>query len=419
MATARVLEDGADENVFLGRQPILDRKQELYAFELLFRSGMHNAAIVSDESQATATVITNAFSHLGIEAALGNYRAFINVSGDLLMSDAIEMLPAGKIVLEILETVELTPEVVARCRNLRRMGFALAIDDVTELSEGMRALLPYVELVKIDLMQLDLAQIAELAHAFAPWKAGLLAEKVETREQMEACLALGFEFFQGYYFAKPQIVSGKKLTHSEMTLLELLGLVLSDGEHSDIETTLKRDPGLALNLMRLTNSVAFGTGQPVRTLGSAIMILGRRQLQRWLQILLYAKSGGKLPSPLLQMAATRAKTMELLAGRMSAGGDVEDLAFMTGIMSLMDVLLSSPLAELIAPMPLAIEVKDALLLRSGPLGALLSVCEHIESGDDTGLRTVLGTLPGVSPDAVAFAQTEAMRWANSLGEARR
>jgi EAL and modified HD-GYP domain-containing signal transduction protein len=404
------------ESIFLGRQPILDHRHDLFAYELLFRSGDRNSAAFGSDVQATATVISNAFHQFGIDVALGKYPAFINVSRDLLLSDAIRLLPSDRVVIEILETVDLTADIVARCGELRESGFTLALDDVVEFRPDMAPLLPLVAFIKVDLMQVAPGRLPELARRLEPWGCKLLAEKVETRERVDECKALGFEFFQGYYFAKPQIISGKKMSHSELTLMELLGLVLSDGRHAEIEETLKRDPGLAVNLLRLTNSVACGLRRRVETLGDAILLLGRRQLQRWLQLLFYAKSGGAFPSPLLQLAAERAKLMELLAAHLDRDREFAERAFMTGIMSLTSTLLSQPLADIVSPLPVADEVKDALLERKGRLGRLLDLCERLEAGDQAAMREAVRGLPEISTALLSQTQAEAMQWANSLGD---
>jgi len=403
-------------NLFLGRQPILDRRQELYAFELLYRSGTRNAAVFDDEIRATATVITNAFNELGVESVLGRYRGFINLTEALLLSDMIELLPRDRVVLEVLETVRPSPTVAARCAQLHDLGFSLALDDVSSVDKTFEPLLPAVEFIKIDLKKTAPGALREIVRHFKARGMALLAEKVDSRTQAAECLALGFDYFQGYFFAKPEIISGKKLSQSEMTLLDVLGLVLTDADQAAIEEALKRDAGLTMSLLRLANSVASGLRQHAATIGSAIMLLGRRQLQRWLQLLLYASDPGRnLPTPLMQLAATRGRMMELLLPH-AAGHDGEDLAFITGIMSLMDTLLKQPLAEIVASLPVPPDVRQALLERGGRLGALLALCERLEEGDSARISRALALLPGVSVENVNRAQAEALRWANSIAE---
>jgi c-di-GMP-related signal transduction protein len=404
-------------NLFLGRQPILDHRQELFAFELLFRSDRRNAASFDHDVTATATVISNAINELGLESVLGRYRGFINLSEALLMSDMIELLPKDKVVLEVLETVRPTPQVAARCAELNRMGFSLALDDVVSADEAFEPLLPLVKFIKIDLTGAAAEALPRIAHRFRSSGVSLLAEKVDMREQVDRCLELGFSYFQGYYFAKPEIISGKKLNPSKLVLLDLLRLVLGDADLSTIEQVLKREPALSINLLRLANSVANGLRHRVDAIGAAVMMLGRRQLQRWVQLLLYStKAGSDAPSPLMQLAVTRGRTMELLANHVLPHKGAADQAFLTGIMSLMETLLQRPLPEILSTLPLSAEVNTALLERDGRLGQLLTLCECIEEADPRRIWLALADLPELTVAALNKAHADALRWANNIGE---
>ncbi|MCC6658878.1 MAG: EAL domain-containing protein, partial [Rhodocyclaceae bacterium] len=201
--------DAPAQDIFIGRQPILDREQRMFAYELLFRSGRQNFAQVSDDTTATATVLSHAITELGLEAALGPYLGFINLDARMLMSEVLEMLPRDKFVLEVLETVDLTPPVIARCRALKDLGFTLALDDFVSLEDQHRPLLEMADIVKVELMGMSEADLAATVKTLRQWPVRLLAEKVDNEAQVKHCLALGFELFQGYYFAKPTIIAGK------------------------------------------------------------------------------------------------------------------------------------------------------------------------------------------------------------------
>ena len=314
------MSEAAADQLFLGRQPILDRDRRLFAYELLFRNGSRNFAEVTDGVQATATVIANAFTELGVEAALGNCRGFINVDEQCLFSDMLELLPRHAVVLEILETVPPTPAVIERCIALKAAGFTLALDDVVQLEPEFAELLSLVEIVKVDIQPLSRVQLMQLVMKLKPMGKQLLAEKVDSREQMEQCLKLGFTLFQGYFFAKPTIISGKKLDHSQLSLMKLMGMLLGDAATAELEAALKPEPGLTVNLLRMTNSVGAGCTEEITSLGHAITVLGRRQLQRWLQLLVFASgSQNGASNPLLLMAATRGRLMELLAAELRPG----------------------------------------------------------------------------------------------------
>lgn len=411
--------DSGDE-IFIGRQPILGRDQSLFAYELLFRSGrQRNSADVQDDLVATASVISHAFVDLGVEQALGPYKGFINCDETLLLSDLLEALPSDKIVLEILETVEVTTEIVERCRTLKARGFTLALDDFVNYEEKFKPLLDLVEIVKVDLPPLDAAGLEATTRALQKWPLKLLAEKVDSREQADTCLKLGYTYFQGYYFAKPAIIAGKKLGHSQISLMRLLNLVLEDAETPQLESVLKGEPGLTMNLMRLTNSAATGLRVKVTSIRHAITVLGRRQLQRWLQLLLYTNpaGGGNVASPLLQLAATRGRFMELLAAKLHPGQrDAEDRGFMAGIMSLMPTLLGVSFDEILRGIELDTSVRTALESRSGELGTMLKLTEALEAGDGEACHALTGELPGMNAEAVNSCLAQALAWASNIGK---
>ena len=403
-----------EQDFFLGRQPILDRNGQLFAFELLFRTGNHGSVDVADDVAATSSVIHFAFSEMGVQDVLGQYRGFINVSHDVLHADLIEILPASHVVLELLETILITPAVVARCTQLKARGFLLALDDVVAWDESYRALLPFIDFVKLDVLAIPAAELANVVRAFIPFKAQLLAEKVENLAQFETCKALGFDLFQGYYFAKPAVLQGKRADPSQLALLNLLSLVMRDADSPEIEKAFKAHPNLALNLMRLVNSVASGVTVKISSLQQAITILGRQQLRRWLQILVFTVRSDGTPqnSPLMQLATTRGRFMETLSSRLGQSRAAQDQAFMVGILSLLDALFNLPMESLIPPLNLSEPVQQALLNRHGELGQMLKLIEATERADALPEQAMHSL--GARPDQVMAAEIEAMEWTNHL-----
>lgn len=409
--------------VFIGRQPILDRDLQLYAYELLFRNGSPssgNRADILDATQATATVVANAFTEFSVSDALGPYRGFINVDREFLFSDVLEVLPKQTVVLELLETIEPTPDVLERCRQLRARGFTLAADDVVETSEQHLKLLAHTEIVKIDIQDIDPARLHALVAQLKPLGKKLVAEKVETGEQIELCQRLDFDLFQGYFFAKPTIIAGKKLNPSQITLTRLLGLLIADAETSEIERAFKQEPGLTVNMLRLTNSVGSGMATRITSLRHAITVLGRRQLQRWVQLLIYTspKGDSATVNPLLQLAATRGRLMELLAERLQTRNrEFADHAFMVGIMSLISALLGVEMAEILDHLPVAPRVKEALTDYSGQLGELLQLVEATEQSEPEATEEALEKLSGgyaLSAQFISLSISRALTWANNL-----
>ena len=407
----------ATTDFFLARQPILGRNQHLVGFELLFRSaGDVAGANVTDQAAATAAVISHA-SQLGMQQVVGERLAFVNVDEIVLMSDFVKFLPHQKVILEILETVKATPEVIARVEELRAYGFKFALDDVIADTDDVRKFVDLVDVIKVDVQAVQADQLASLARTFKGKNKMLLAEKVETVEEFDICMALGFDYFQGFYFARPVIMSGKKIAPSELVILNLLSLIRSDADNSEVEKAVKRDALISLNLLRLVNTPAARVRGHIDSLAQALQVLGRDQLQRWLQILLYATPGshGQFDSPLLQMATTRGKLMELMMLHLRPSQrHLAESAFSVGIMSLMDALLSMSMHDILATVAVPPEVNDALLERSGQLGDMLKVVELLENPRrGAQLGKVLKTL-GLSVQEVRKIELEAFSWVNEL-----
>jgi EAL and modified HD-GYP domain-containing signal transduction protein len=401
------------DNFFLARQPILNRGQRLVAYELLFRgTGTFNGAQVTDDTEATATVIAHA-AELGMAQVVGDQMAFVNVDAVGLMSDFIHFLPNDKVILEILETVKATPEVLARVRELKQAGFRFALDDVIGQTDDVQKLTPLCDVIKVDIKDMRPGTLPALARVLKNPGQKLLAEKVETIEEFQECMELGFEYFQGYYFARPVILSGKKISPSQMSVLHLLELLDKDASNLEIERSVKHDALITLNLLRLVNTPAVGARQRINSVGHALMVLGRRQLRRWLQILLYVKSGGtqEFTSPLLQLATTRGKTMELMVEHRRPGQRVSaDIGFTVGVMSLMDTLFSIQMRDVLESVNVLDEVRGALLHRSGDYGSMLSLIEHIERGRDGALLAQMLHQLELRPAELYAIQLSAIEW---------
>ncbi|MGZ8291063.1 MAG: EAL and HDOD domain-containing protein [Telluria sp.] len=402
---------------YLGRQPILDRDQVLHGYELLFRSAPLGPAEIDSDLSATATVIAHA-AQLGIEKVIGNGIGFLNVDAAVLMSDIFVFLPREKLVLEIVETVQATPEVLERIAELAGHGFRFALDDVVSETADVQKLLPVIDYVKFNLRDTSHAALAKLAPRFRAENKKLIAEKVETRGEFDTCMDLGFDYFQGFYFAKPSIISGRKLSPGQLAVLELMQLVVSDADNIVIERAVKKEVTLALNLLRLVNTPAVGIRHRIDSVSQAVTILGRRQLQRWLQIMLYAEPAMRRQGmpPLLMLATTRGRILELLAQRLRPSQrNVSEIAFTVGIMSLMDALFGMPMEEIVQQIPVSDEVAAALLRRTGFFGELLALAENIELMDETesNLAPALREL-AMSADELAELEVAAFEWSDTV-----
>ena len=406
---------------FLGRQPILDRDQNLVAFELLFRQEENEEGVtVTNELAASSNVIVNAYGQFGIQNVLGNQRGFINADPELIMSDIISLLPSKHVVLELRETVEITPEFLLRCGELKKNGYQFALDNVTVINAQVEQLLSIVSIVKVNVLELDKENLTKLVAALNRWPVLLLALKVETREQQAHCMQLGFQMFQGYFFAKPEVLTIKRADPGKLALLQLLAVITSDNDIEEIEKEFKHQPGLSYNLMRMVNSVAGGLPQKVNSIKHAIMVLGRKPLQKWIQLLLYTsnQSGDNMSSALLQTAAARGKLMELIAiAERPHDKNHHERAFMVGILSLLDVLLGMDMQQIVDNLAISEDMSQALISRGGRLGQELKLVEANENSEVETMQSILTELGFLSLSELANIEMQAMGWANRMSEA--
>lgn len=381
--------------VYLGRLPILDSKQNLVAFELLFRADQQSTVTVTNNSAASANVIIDTYGQLGIENVIGKRRGFIKVDAKLLMHDAICMLPKKHVVLEILRNVEINDEIINRCTFLKQKGYQLALSNVVQLNKQLRYLMPLINVVKINVNALNQNELINLIKELKRWPILLLAEKVENLETARRCIALNFHMLQGFYFAKPEIIAGKRIDPSKLSLLKLLLLVVKDTEVTEIENELKYQPGLSYNLLRVVNSAANGLPSKINSIKRAIMILGRKQLQRWVQILLYAakQKDGSSSDALMQTAAVRGKLLEFIAtADRPHDKNPQDRAFMVGVLSLLDTLLGVEMSKLVETLSIQKDMSEALLTRRGYLGRQLQLIEAHEKGEFERVLAILTEL---------------------------
>lgn len=405
-----------DQEIFIGRQPILDSEQQLVAYELLFRgSAQAGTANVVDDVEATSRLLINTFNNFGVERVLGSKRAFINVSEALLFSDVLEVLPADKVVLEVLETVKPSADVANRCRVLRDKGYQLALDDFVYRPE-FDPLIPLATYIKLDIRALGTRGLQDQVRVLRGRGPSLLAEKVETRQELDLCRAQLVQYYQGYYFAKPETLKMKRLDPSAQLLMHLFGMVISKADAKAIENGFRQDVALSYNLLRYINSVGFGLLHKVESIRHALVVLGHTKLARWLTLLMYSMSSqSTAPQALYQTALVRARLTELLGRRHLPAAD-HDYLFLCGMFSLLDAMLGMPLNELLLNLNLPEPVMAALLRNEGPYAPYLALSRSCEQEDPAVLRSLAVKVKS-TPAEVTQMQMEAIAWANEVAGA--
>ena len=407
------------KETYLSRQPILDLQQELIGYELqLLRAASAARAGHDDNASHAALLICAAYAELGIRSALGRHKAFLSVDQEFLHDDAIEALPAGSVVLEIMLDHAPDERTLERCRALRERRYALALTNYSGLDERSSPLLTMVDFIKIDIRGKNAKQLLELAGPLARLPLKLLAQGVKTPEDFALCRDSGFQLFQGHHFARPEIVSGRRLSASQTSLIQIINLAARDADTVKIEEGIKHEPALAVNLLSIVNSVAYGLSRRISSLRQAITVLGRRQLQRWLHLLLMTPTG-QAPdasrTPLLQVAALRGRMLELLVGKLRPNEEViAGQAFITGIMSMMPAALGMPMNEIFEQIALEQEIVAALQSYQGTLGKMLALIECYDAEDADGCDQILAGFidAGLDRAMLNTCLAESLRWIN-------
>ncbi|MDF1503746.1 EAL domain-containing protein [Roseisolibacter sp. H3M3-2] len=411
VATAPAADPAGIHDVFVARQPIFDERDRLFAYELLYRSGttQNFANGVSADQMCTDTVI-HALLSIGLSPLTGGTLAFVNMTRDFLLSGQYQLFEPKSVVIELLESVEPEPEVIAACTELRRRGYTLALDDFVN-APGYEPLIRLAQIIKLDVLNKSEAEVKRAADDLRKYGVRLLAERVETAEVRDMCRRHGYTLFQGYYYSRPQIVSHRELSVEHSTMVRLLNL-LEDQKAGDaeIENAFKGDPSLSYKLLRIANSAAFG-GRDVTSIGFALRMVGRAVLHRWLTVLLVSSvaSNSGIGHELVLAALVRARLAELVGERTGRRSQMGPL-FLVGLFSLLDALLRMPMQGILERMAIAQDVKDALLTRSGPYAGTLALVEAQERGDWSAVVDAAESV-ALTPAQVSGLYTEALAWA--------
>jgi c-di-GMP-related signal transduction protein len=377
--------DPAMETACLARQPIVDSSGNLFAYELLFRSCLTGTSEHTDAVVATAQVLENTLNNIGVQNLVGPHKAFINCSREMLLSGMLNSLDPQRFVLEILETVRIDDELQSAAILLRQNGFELALDDFVFSPEVLHhtvALLPALTYIKMDLVGNSPKQLREAVRLLKPKGKIMLAEKVETGQEQQSCLEEGFELFQGYFFARPELVSTHKLDSRITGILQIFQVLQKDPDMPVLEASFKSQPEVMINLLRYMNSAAIALRTPVNSIRQAIALVGMRNLKQWLMLMLYARSEnahGALHSPLLENAMQRACLLEGIAKQTAPFTTLSEQAFLVGILSRMDALCRMPMKNILSDFDLGQEIADALLYGKGVLGLLVLLVGAMES----------------------------------------
>lgn len=396
---------------YAARQPILDVDKKLYAYELLFRDSIDNVFPGIDGDEATSKIIEASKFNMDISDFTSNKPAFINFTLETLTQGYPEMLTNEEVVVEILETVKPGKKLLALCKDLHSKGYIIALDDYEHQSVWAH-FYPFIKIIKIDIQNTSFDEVKHIIEAIQDFPhIELLAEKVESYEEYDQALQLGFKYFQGFFFAKPEMMKTKNLSPSQLAMAELLYETSKpELDLASITSVFERDVSLSYKLLRYANSAIFKRRNEVSTIKQALVLLGSCELKRFLGLMFAVTANPDKPSELIKLAMTRAKFCELVVKDMNSSLD-ESIAFLTGLLSMIDAILDEDIEVVLSKLPLASAIKDPLITKKGVTAAIIKLLEFIEHAQWDKTTIVMEKLKLDKEQAVKH-YNEALAWAD-------
>jgi len=400
---------------YAARQPILDKNKNLYAYELLFRDSIDNVFPDVDGDEATSKMVEASSFNMGISEFTANKPAFINFTLETLSQGYPEMLTPDELVVEVLETIKPGKRLLALCKDLYNKGYTLALDDY-EHQPVWEHFYPFIKIIKIDWQLSSIDDIKEIISAITKYPhIKLLAEKVETYEEYNQAIELGCELFQGFFFAKPEMVKTKSLSPSQVAMAELLYETSKpDLDLASITSVFERDVTLSYKLLRYANSPIFRRRAEIATIKQALVTLGSAELKRFMGLMFTANINPDKPSELINSAMTRAKFCELSTENLKSNVD-SSIAFLTGLLSLIDAILDEDINSVLEKLPLAQEIKDTLLTGEGTMALLIQLVELIEHAKWDESAVTMEKL-GLTKEQAMKDYNDAISWANEQSQ---
>lgn len=406
------LTESSGSEVFIGRQPIFDRAQRVVGYEILFRSEDSLEARVTDAESATATVVLNSLTEIGLDRIVGSHVAWINVSRESVLSGIGTMLPPATTGFEILEGQQIDQQLIDGVRALKEQGYRISLDDF-EFAPEFVPLLELVDVVKLDHRALGTERFIEELKLLQPYPVAVLAEKVETEEAHQYCKALGCDLFQGFFYQRPELLRKRRIELTAGSILQVIAALQNpELQFNELEPLIAHDLPLSLRLLRYINSAFFSLRHEVTSVRQALVLLGLDNVRRWATLTVMGSIEGKTPE-LTSTALIRARFCEL-AG-LASGLDPDGL-FTVGMFSLIDAMLDISLAEVIAELPFPIDMRLALLSHDGPMGRILEAATALESGCVDDARMLVPNAGELYTQSLLWAQEASGALFDSLTE---
>lgn len=401
-------------NYYLGRQPIFNQGLDVVGYEILFRAqefALESGEATLDGDMATSQVILNTFLEVGLDKLVGEHQAFINLTRNFLLNENLLPPPSKKLVLEVLEHIDVDDEVVGAVKSLKARNYIVALDDFV-YDPKFEPLVKLADIIKIDVRALDRAEVGEHVRRLRAYPVRLLAEKIEDQEEYEWCKGLGFDYFQGYFLCKPRMVKGRRLPASRLNILRMLARLQDPNiDVQDLEKIISEDVALSFKLLKYINSAAFSLRSGIHSLKHAIVYLGLHEVRHWANLVAISSVDDQ-PSELMVIALVRARMCQLLAQALGREYD-GSTAFMVGLFSVLDAILGTPIEEVLEALPLDQAVSGALQGGQDGYGLLLQAAMAHEHGD----WEQVATASAINDLEVSSIYLEAVDWAGMTSQA--
>jgi EAL and modified HD-GYP domain-containing signal transduction protein len=393
---------------YIARQAILNRDKELYAYELLFRDGEKNCFPDIPPDEATSKILTDSHLDLGLDDISAGKLVFINFHQETLLHRFPTSLDPKKVVIEVVETVKPTPELVQACKTIKDLGYTLALDD-HDFDPQWDLLLPYIDIIKVDILECDEQTLIDNIGKYKDSNIKLVAEKIETMKEFEKFLGLGFDYFQGYFFAKPEVVKQKKLPTSKLSLIELIGASSAvEFDLDKVNAIIERDVSLSYKLLRFINNPLINKSNEIGNLRHALNYMGQIEVKKFIALLALANLGDNKPVELIHLSLIRAKFCDLI-GQAKSLSNNPPTGFLVGLFSLLDALLDQPMQSIVEKLPIGRNIKAALCGDENELSQFLSLIRAFEAGYWDGVANISNQLSLDLKMTQAF-YNESLKW---------
>jgi c-di-GMP-related signal transduction protein len=406
-------EQGTGLTLFIARQPIFDREKQVCAYELLYPADLVNRADMVDNEHTTLKVIANSLL-IGLQKLTAGKRAYIHFNRQLLMAQIPLLFPKEILGVEIFETVKPEERIIKTCERLKAAGYLVVVDDLA-LNEPYSPLLHFADIVKIDFSANSPGKRESIARQAVSRKLTLLAEKIDSQRQYQEALDMGCCSFQGFFFQEADLVTHRVMAGYKWNYLRILGKIHTPLlELSDIEAIIKRDVSLTYKMLRFINSASFGFRVTIRSIHHALVLLGKREIKKWLTIIVMSGIGEEKPLELMNVAVIRARFCELIAARFKLLPESSEF-FLVGMFSLLESFLDRPMSEILEELPLGENVKSALLGENNRLGEVLDLVKTFEKGNWEAVSQYVRQL-NLEKEKLALLYLEAVEWAKFLSK---